>query len=673
MKNLSYPPTRREELKDTTGGITFENPYRWLEEDTGEVLEWERVQSEFTSGLLRGVPGYEALYETLAAGVGAQGFGRYFPTQKRGDHWLRVVGRGWGNRLEIADSAEGPWDKLVDATEVDDSFGLFGIYPSPDGKYITLHLTEGSVFRGTILIIDTDARQVLPERMRFGSTYGATWLHDSSGFYFTHPHAGRSGAHQVFFHRMGERFPPEPEDIEIVGDHANVAVSKDDRYAFIFDSGWEPKIALFTDRQSDGGWKPFLPDDYEGLCAGQVVGDVLIARSADKAPRGKIVSIPLATSRDRSTWTELVAETDAVLRTMSVLGERMVTSELVDMVPRVRVFGLEGNLLHSVSLDEPGVIGPPTPAQGSDPDDPPTLIVSHSTPASVVVYNLDLATGELTEKARPFDVPDMVVKRVEATSQDGTPVHIFIQYLKSTDVSSPRPLLIHAYGGFNQSPTPAYHGDQLPFLKAGGVYAQFVLRGDSTFGRDHWLNGCRLNKQNSYDDFRAAAEYLIANGWSTPDQMGFWGASNGGLLAGVAATQCHDLFKVIVSRVGPLDMMHYHRDHELGVGCGSEWGDPEDPAFAEVLFGYSPYHNVIDGTAYPAFLAVLGEDDSVHPWHGRKMVARLREASSSDEPILLRIWLNTGHWAGSSLGGEVHEVAEVQAFIFERLGLKLEA
>lgn len=667
------PNTRREEIRDTIGGIEFGDPYRWLEEDSDEALSWQERQNAFAEEHLRSWPGYRKLCESIGPHFASM---LVFAPIRGGQHWFWMAVEENGVVIRVAEELRTVGRVLVDPNSLSiERPSLDWFYPSPDGRYVAFGLSEGGDEQSVLHVVETDGGRVLPERIPHTSFAKVAWLPDSSGFYFSGGVARDTEQADkfIFFHRPGHEPLSEPEPVRVREEYLQPQISPDGRYLAVLPSEIEPRPDYLKDLAGDGEWRPFLRDE-EGVFIGVFVGDSYVAITTDGAPRGRLVEIPIAGGTDRSTWRELVPESEAVLRSVSVVGGKLVLAELVDARSRIRILSLDGLVEEVLELPGEGtanvngvwwghVIIDPMVESG---DDEFTFTYGTYT-KSPSVYRYGMRSRRLELIREPeIALDDMTVEQLSCVGQDGADVTFWT--VRRTDGSQPAPALIYGYGGWNIAFLPVYLGIFAPFVEAGGTMVFPNLRGGGEYGWDWWQAGRLARKQTTYDDLYAVAESLIAKGMTTSDRLAVAGASNGGLLTGVAATQRPDLFRAVVSQVPLLDLMRYTQDSYTGE-CTEEYGDPRKPEEVAWGYSYSPYHNVREGTAYPATLIVCGEEDiRCPPWHGRKTAARLQHATTSKAPILLRVWPGAGHLAG--ILGEPEKSAEWVGFVMRQLGMK---
>ncbi len=432
---------------------------------------------------------------------------------------------------------------------------------------------------------------------------------------------------------------------------------------------------LLDTNDPDGPFVPFLKD-VPGKFKGDIIGDEYVCVTDDGATRGRVIAIPMRTPGDRSSWRELVPQSDAVMIDVVVVGERLVLCEVVDATSRLRVMRPDGTIEGDIPLPGRGLVStaPGTALQlfaamdGVARGEPGEIVFGYTSfGESPSLHRCDVASRRTEGLAVPdARIEGLVTTRTWATSQDGTRVPADVIRQRTLDVSQPRPTLVHAYGGFNMALMPAYVGHVKPFLDAGGIYVVAHLRGGGEYGSDWWMQGRLDAKQNVFDDLFAVCERLIADGVTRADQLAFQGSSNGGLVAGAAITQRPDLFRAVVAQVPLLDLLR------AGTFAGvTEFGDPQNPAHARTRAAYSPYHNVREA-AYPAVLLEAGENDPrCPPWHARKMAARLQAANLSDHSVLLRVWADSGHVGGADRRTQLDQSTDWLAFVMQQLGMEL--
>ena len=656
-------------VEDTTGGVRFEDPFRWLEDESAEALEWQRVQDAAATARLHAWPGYAKLVESLRPRLDSQ---LVFAPHQRGGRWFRLAAVDSGLGLIVSDEPIGAGAVLVDPGERT----LDWWYPSPDGRYVAYGLSEGGDEQSVLHVVETDSGRVLPDAIPFASFGRVAWLPDSSGFYFNGNRAPDpvDAQKHIWFHRLGEPPPTEPEPVPSREEFLFPQISADGRWLAHCPSEIESRPDHLLDRET-GEWRPFLRD-RTGVFVGEFVDDEYVCITTEGAPRGRLVAIPLDAGDDPSRWRELMPETEAVLRDVRPVAGRLVVCALVDAHSRITIHDLDGTQLAEVPLPGEGTAADHAVWWGHLIIDPLVATASDSFTfafsnhiRSGAIYRYMLDTGELRQLAEPqIDLGDKAaVRRFETTSSDGEPLRMWVVQRRDL-ASEPRPTLLYGYGGWNVAFLPVWYGALTTLLDAGCALAFVNLRGGGEFGWDQWQQGRLLRKQQTFDDLYAAAEALVAEGVAARGGLAVAGASNGGLLAAAAVTQRPDLWRVVVPLVPVTDMLRGTRDPYLAQYT-EEYGDPADSDDAPILAAYSPAHNARAGTSYPATLVVCGGDDIRCPaWQGRKLVAALQNTNVSDHPVLLRVWPGAAHMTG--VLGDAEQMAEWLGFVMAELGLE---
>jgi prolyl oligopeptidase len=552
-------------------------------------------------------------------------------------------------------------------------------YPSPDGRYVAYGLSTRGSEESTLHVIETETGTVLPERIPHTAFAVVAWLPDSSGFYYTgcegdvvhHPWQ------RLYFHILGDVSIPQPEPVEFENMLVRPQVSPDGRYLATLTGRPETRPTHIKDLRT-GEWNEFLLR-VRGSCEGIFDTHRYLAIDRHEHSHGRLVSIPIATAADKSTWTEIIPETDVVLRGVARVGEKIVLTELVDVVSRIRVYNLTGELEGEIPLPEAGMVATHqmlyAPMDGSGvvgaPGNPEMLFLFQSLRQSPSVIRFNVDTWQQDVLIPPGKVhQDLAIRQLFATSPDGTSVPVFLLHRSDLDLARPHPTVVHAYGGFGLCLLPGYHSSFIDVTEAGGIFALVNPRGGAEYGLQWWLDGRRERKQNTFTDVYAAVDMLITRGFTTNDQVAFTGASNGGMLSGVMATQRPEVFRAVVPLVPACDLMHSGRDPWTLDVIGPEYGDPRIPREARWVFAYSPYHTVHEGVTYPAILAFSGGSDiRCAPWHSRKLAAKLQQDNRSPHPTLVRVYPDVGHNSGLSRPQQAEYTAEWTGFLMREIGL----
>jgi prolyl oligopeptidase len=680
MPAITYPDTRRTDVVEERFGHRIADPYRWLENDARsdrEVATWMAAQDRTARAHLATLPARDAFRARLTGLFDHQ---RLTVPQKRAEHYFFTRNAGLDNHavLVVRERLDGTERVLIDpnAWSADGATALAEWSPSEDGALLAYATQEAGSDWRTIRVLDVATGTVLEDQVAWARFTSIAWARDGTGFFYSRfaapagdaASAAPVGGHAVHFHAIGtsqaqdrlvHATPGQPHLVHIA------SVTEDGRYAAIFSTpgsgGSTPTIVDLT----RPGWpaRTLVADfDHYWSVVG-TVGTTVILTTQQGALRGRIVTFDLDAAEPR--FVELIPEQDAVLSDAVMLGGRLIVSYMVDAKTEVRRHRLDGTPDGVVVL--PG-IGTAGGFRGRFSDNEAFFaFTSFNTPTTILRY--DVATNSCTTWAKPDVAIDarIVVEQRFYASQDGTRVPMFI--LRRADVTRPAPTLLHAYGGYGISTVPIYAPALLAWVERGGVVAVANIRGGGEYGKAWHDAGRLLEKQNSFDDVIAAGEYLKAEGIAAPDGLAIQGSSNGGMLVGAVVNQRPDLFAAALPGVGVLDMLRFDR-FTGGRLWISEFGDPATEADFHNLLGYSPYHNVRAGTAYPAILVTTADtDDRVVPAHSFKYVAALQAADLGDRPRLLRVDTRAGHGAGKPTPKVIEEITDMWAFAAHWTGL----
>jgi len=684
MHTLSkIPPTPAQTVVDELHGHAIADPYRWLEQgDSPTTVAWVEEQNTWTRSQLDRFEGREAIHRQLARllSVGVVTAprvrnGRYFFTRREGEQNQPV--------LYVRRGQEGKERVLLDPNRAnpEGTVSLDWWYPSTDGRLLAYGYSTNGDEWSTLYVVDVDSGELLPDRVERARYASVAWLHDGSGFYYTRyplpgevPPGEENYHKRLFFHHLGDdpRDDPEVFVTELEPEHMLFAsISPDGRYLTVpvqrtFDR-WD--IYVRDLESPDSSFFP-VAVGYDALFVPEIADSAMYLHTNLEAPHWRLFRVPLD-HLEREHWQEIIPEpVDAVLESVTLAGGRIVAQYLHDATSALAVHAPDGSLLHGVELP---MLGTVTMVSG-EWEDPEAFYAFESFTLPPAVYRLLAAGGEANVWASvdaPAPPETYAVEQVWYTSRDGTPVSMFLVYRKGLDRSRPHPTFLTGYGGFNISRTPAFARGLYLWLDHGGLYALPNLRGGGEYGEQWHQAGMLDRKQNVFDDFIAAAEYLIEEGYTEPSRLAISGGSNGGLLVGAALTQRPELFRAVVCSVPLLDMLRYHR-FLIGRLWIPEYGSADDPKQFPFLYAYSPYHHVRDNTAYPAVMLMTAESDTrVDPLHARKMAARLQAATVSDHPILLRVEPRAGHGVGKPLTKLVEEQTDLWTFVFWQLGVEV--
>jgi prolyl oligopeptidase len=664
------PPTRKDATVDTLHGVSIPDPYRWLEDqDSPETRAWIEAQNRCTSAALDALSGREQISKRLGELQKIDSFttplersGYYFFTKRAADQDLFVVCRRHG--------VDGPDEVLLDPQSLspDHSTSVALMAASRDASLVAYGVRVGGQDETTIHFLDTKTRRDLPEQLPQATYYSVDFEPNSHGLYYarTSPDGPR-----VFHHIMGSA---ATSDVEIFGkgfasDKIIASqLSADGHHLLItvvYGSGSTRSDLYFKDLQGDKPVQPIV-NDTESVFFGQIEDGKLFVRTNWKAPKWHIFYINLADPR-RDVWKEIVPESDVAFEDMSLSAGKIFVQYVRNVVSQVKIFDLQGHPAGEVHLPSLGAV-----SGGSGSWESPDVFIafeSFNIPTGIFRYNAP--SGKLTAWVTPkvpVDPSAYTVEQVWYESKDKTRVPMFLFYKKGLQKDGAHPVWLTAYGGFDVNLTPSFYAPAVEWADAGGIFAQPNLRGGGEFGEAWHIAGMKDKKQNVFDDFIGAGEWLIANHYTSSKELAIEGGSNGGLLVGAALTQRPDLFRAVICQYPLLDMLRYQKFMK-GSFWVPEYGSADDPAEFQYLRAYSPYHNVKDSTNYPSVLFITGDGDTrVAPLHARKMAARL-QATSTKNPVLLLYDTKSGHSGGRPLGKQIEEETDSISFLFSQLGV----
>ena len=685
----TYPTTPRKPVTDTYQGVEVRDDYRWLEDGADPAVKaWSREQLAATRKALDASPlraqlqaRFKQLYENRPP--------RYVSFQHRGNQLFALKRQPPKNQamLVVLKSPDDVKSErvLVDPNEVRGgaTTAIDWYVVSLDGKYVAVAMSEGGSERASAHVFEVATGKRLADvvpRVNNPTAGGSlTWTADDGGFYYTRYPQGSERAkedldfyQQVYFHKLGT---PAAEDKYVIGKEfpriAEVELSStaDGRYVLARVANGDGGEYAYYLRDPDGGdWTKVA--DYADKVRRMELGrdGNIYMLSLKDAPRGKVLRMPMENPVIAKARVS-VPQSNAVIESIDVSRERLYVDYMNGGPSEVKVFGLEGTLIANMPTEDVSAVTLEAVTEDGD-----MLFSSTSMVNNTAWYRYAWRSGKVTKAKITPDykdlVTDAVVVREMCTSKDGTKVPVNILMKKGTKRDGSHPLLLYGYGGYGVTMRPYYSTRAQVWLEHGGIYALTNLRGGGEFGEEWHLAGNLTKKQNVFDDMIACGEHVIARGYTSKDKLAAMGGSNGGLLMGAILTQRPDLFRAIVSDVGVYDMLRVELTPN-GAFNVTEYGTVKDPGQFKALYGYSPYHHVKGGTAYPAVLMLTGENDGrVDPWHSRKMAAALQSASTSGRPIYLRISMDTGHGQGTALSSVIEEDADRFTFLMTELGMK---
>lgn len=686
-----YPTSFRQSMTETLHGTSVPDPYRWLEDiDRPDSREWVVNQSNFTKEYLQNLPGINAIKNRLEE---LWNFERFDLPVQRGERLFYMSNSGLQNQpvMYSQDGVEGTPRLLLDPNTLskDGTLSLTGYQPDPAGQRVAYSVAAAGSDWNKIFVLDVASKQQMDDCIEWVKFSSIAWHKDGSGFYYSRYDAPQPGQdlketnyfQKIFYHQIGTS---QNEDLLIHHDPVhkqygfNAEVSDDGR--FLVFHVWHGTARengiqyLDLDSPEIGVQTLTLRFDASYYFVGNVGSKMYFFTDLD-APRGRLIAIDLA-NPEQKTWKEVIPEANDVLHQVAFTGGVFFAQYLHDAHSQVVRFTSDGQQLGLLSLPGLGTVGESMTGVNFGGGDEAQYtfyqFTNFLTPPTI--YRLDINTGVseiFRQPALSYKPEDYELKQVFYPSRDGTRVPMFIGHKVGLNPEGKLPTLLYGYGGFNVSQTPAFSVMFLAWMEMGGVFALANLRGGGEYGKEWHLSGMLNHKQNVFDDFIAAGEYLVAHNYTTPDHLGVMGRSNGGLLIGAVMTQRPDLFGACVPVVGVMDMLRFHK-FTIGWAWVSDYGSPEIPDEFKILLAYSPYHNLKPHTAYPPTLVCTGDhDDRVFPAHSFKFAAALQHAQAGPKPVLIRIDVEAGHGMGKPVAKLMAETADQLAFLAHHLGLSV--
>ncbi|MFQ5700332.1 MAG: prolyl oligopeptidase family protein [Acidobacteriota bacterium] len=682
-KPFVYPPAPRVDHVDIYHGVRVPDPYRWLEDlDSPQTRAWIAAENKVTFGILDDIPARPRIRRRLTE---LWDYERYEIPLKAGDRYFFRKNDGLQPQsvlYTVASLNEKP-RVLLDPNKLvaDGTVSLAGIAPSDDGRYLAYAISDGGSDWREWKVRDVDTGKDLEDDLRWVKFSDVSWSKDGRGFYYSRyaepaPGTKMTGANyfqKVYFHRRGtdqseDRLVYERKDHKTWGFDPHV--TEDGRYLIlhIWEGTEKRNRVYYKDLSVPGAKVVSLLDDFDASY--QFVGNEgpLFWFFTDQgAPRGRLIGIDL-TKPQRSGWKEIIAQRDETLRNVSLVGDRFIANYLKDASTQVRVHDIDGKFLREVKLPGIGSAG----GFNGKRSDRETFFTFTSYTTPTTIYRYDAASGKSTVFRRPkvdFNPDDYETKQIFYHSKDGTRVPMFITSRKGLKRDGRNPTYLYGYGGFNIPSTPRFSVANMVWMEMGGVYAVACIRGGGEYGERWHQAGTKLHKQNVFDDFIAAAEWLIANKYTSTPKLAIGGRSNGGLLIGAVLNQRPDLFGAALPGVGVMDMLRFQK-FTIGWAWVSDYGSSDEAEQFQALYAYSPYHNIKPGTVYPATLIVTADhDDRVVPLHSFKYAAALQAAQAGRAPTVIRIETRAGHGAGKSTKQRIDEITDQWSFLVRYLGM----
>ncbi len=685
-KIKEYPKAERDEsVVDDYFGTKVADPYRWLENDTSAATNaWVEAQRALTDEYLTHIPLRETLKERLTQiadyekyGVPSKRFGKYFYSKNDGLQNQSVY--------YFQDADGGEPEVLLDPNKLSDdgTVSLGGMSLSHDGKYLAYTIQRSGSDWVEIYVKDVATKELLPDHIEWAKFTGASWYRD--GFFYAaydKPVAGKEFSnvnenHKIYYHKLGDsqdndklfyENPAQPRYFH------GVSTDEEERYVFLYESGQGAGSTLWIRDMNDpkGEFVQIAFDmDYNYSPIDIIDGKMYVMTNYD-APKGKLCVVSLNDLGKSSieNWETLIPENENVMVSAQMGAGKLIVTYDKDASNHAYVYDLDGTLKHEIQLPTLGSIG-----VVSRYEEPEIFyaFTSFTFPTTIYKYDIESNTSEVFRAPKvDFNPEDYTTEQVFFTSKDGTKVPMFVTYKKGMKKNGKNPTLLYGYGGFNITLNPGFSVMRIPFLERGGIYVMANLRGGNEYGEEWHLAGTKLQKQNVFDDFIAAAEYLIENKYTSPDYLAINGGSNGGLLVGAVVNQRPELFRVAVPQVGVMDMLRYHL-FTIGWNWASDYGTSEDSEeMFKALYAYSPLHTIKSGkdVHYPAIMVTTADhDDRVVPAHSFKYAATLQYAETGDEPKIIRIDSKAGHGGGKPMAKVIEEQSDIYSFILYNMGV----
>lgn len=679
---VKYPKTKKVDVVDEYFGVKVADPYRWLEDDKSpEVAEWVKQQNEVTFNYLNAIPFRNKIKERLTTiwnytsmGAPFKAGGRYFFFKKDGLQNQSV--------LYMMENLEAEPKVILDPNTFseDGTVSLSNVSVSRDGKYLAYSINDGGSDWQKIKVIKLPSGEQLPDEISWVKFSSIAWLND--GFFYSRYDEPKDGSelsninqnHKVFYHKVGT--PVETDRLifsnsEYPLRNYSAQTTDDEKYLIIYESESTYGNSIYVKNLKDpkANFSKITTGFEFEYSVLDHVDDNLIVLTNYKAPKYKLVKINV-NSMDIGNWRDILPERKDVLKECALINKKIIANYIVDVKSQAEVYNLDGSKVADIELPTLGTIS----GISGDINDSIAFysFSSFTVPPTVVKYNVNSNTS--TQFFSPnidFKFDDYETKQVFYTSKDGTLVPMFIVHKKGIKLDGNNPTLLYGYGGFNISLLPYFSTSRLFWLEQGGIFAMTNLRGGGEYGENWYRAGTKLNKQNVFDDFIAAAEYLIKEKYTSPKKLAIQGGSNGGLLIGAVTNQRPDLFKVAIPQVGVMDMLRYH-NFTIGWAWANDYGTSNDSIQFLNLYSYSPLHNIKAKTNYPAILVTTADhDDRVVPAHSFKYIATMQEKNPNPKnPALIRIQTRAGHGAGMPTSMAIDEYADIYAFIMYNMGMQ---
>jgi prolyl oligopeptidase len=679
---INYPETAKDSIVDTYFGVEVPEPYRWLENDTSAATEaWVVAQNKVTYDYLDQIPFRAELKKRLTE---LTNYPKYGSPVKKNNKYYYFKNDGLQNQSVFYEltSLDAEPVVLLDPNKLSDdgTVALSKLEFSRNGKFLAYSIARSGSDWNEIYVMNLETRELLPDVIQWVKFSDIAWQGD--GFYYSaydapvkgKEYSNKNEYHKIFYHKLGESQQKDKlvfENKMYPLRNCGATVSDDEKYLFVTETESTTGNSLYLKDLSKPNsafveMAPGFANDYTVI--DHVNGKIYVLTNLN-APKQQLMEVDPAKPQ-RENWKTVLAETDHVLEAVNILGGCIIAEYIIDATNHAYAFDFTGKKLYEVELPTLGTISNITGSK--DESEAFFTFTSFTFPPTVYRLNVVQNKTEIFRKTEVSFTPEnYVTEQIFYTSNDGTKVPMFITHKKGLKKDGKNPLMLYGYGGFNISLNPSFNVARIPFLEQGGIYVVANIRGGGEYGEKWHLNGTKMKKQNVFDDFIAAANYLISEKYTSSNKLAINGGSNGGLLVGACLTQRPDLFAVAIPEVGVLDMLRYHK-FTIGWAWATDYGTSEESAeMFNYLKAYSPIHNVKEGVKYPATMIMTGDhDDRVVPAHSFKFAATLQAANSGNYPSLIRIDVKAGHGAGKPIGKIIDAQTDMWSFVMYNLGMK---
>lgn len=679
-QSIKYPVTKKIDHIDDYHGTKIPDPYRWLEDNNSEETEkWVEEQNKITNDYLSKIPFREALKKRL---TDLWNYEKYSAPSKIGDHYIFSKNDGLQEQsvIYIQKGLNGEPEVFLDPNKLseDGSVSLAGLSFSKDYKYASYMVSRGGSDWREVFVMDVNSKKLTDDLTKWVKFSGTAWYKD--GYFYSRYDEPKQGEElkqsnefqKLFYHKLGTK---QSEDKLVIEDKENpkrgfgAGVTEDENFLII--NVWEGSssnnMLYYKDLASNGKIVKLIDvadAEYEFI---DNIGNKFLLKTNLNAPNGRVVLVDLKNST-KENWKTIIPESKDVIQSISLFGEKLIVTFLKDANSKVSVFNIEGKYLYDIQLPDLGTVS----GFGGKKNETETFytFTSFTYPPTIYKYDIINNKSELFRKSDvKFDMQAYETKQVFYESKDGTKVPMFIVHKKGLELNGENPTLLYAYGGFNISMQPGFSVTRIPLLENGAVYAMACLRGGSEYGEDWHKAGMLDKKQNVFDDFISAAEWLIKNKYTNPNKLAVQGGSNGGLLIGAVINQRPQLYKVAFPMVGVMDMLRFHK-FTIGWAWVPEYGSSDKPEQFNYLIKYSPLHNIKKDTDYPATMVTTADhDDRVFPAHSFKYAATLQELNNGKNPALIRIETKVGHGAGTSTSKSIELYTDLWSFMLYNMNI----